>query len=242
MSSFKRKIIKSTNPTSKQPVHINDRAVGAMDDYIEGNTQAIIKELIAETKKQIEEEKNRVLSSLQEERERAIQSGYDEGYRTGKEKILAEVREELEQEFQHVHERYQEAALHLQQIHEETVQKQAQWVAENQDALLSFLVTAAESILHTQIDRGEFDAATIVSEAMDAIRDESHKVWARVHPATYQLLKDKNVSERNVEWVADPSMGMADVEIETNTEYVDARLSRKIEALRTLIKGMMKHD
>lgn len=242
MSSYNKKIIKSMEASNQQPVHINDRAVGTKEEYIQETVQSIIDQLVKETKEEIETEKERILSSLHNEREEAIAKGYEEGYLLGKEKAKEELRIELEEEFQKASDAYQEANFHLQKTHEEMAEQKKRWMEENKIQVAAFIKQSVELLLKKKIEEEHFDISLILEEAFSSIRDENEKVWVRLNPATYQQLKSKNIFERNVEWICDPVLGKADVEIETTGEFIDGKVQSKLAEIKILIQGLVDHD
>ena len=242
MSSYNKRIIKGGTSSNQQPVHLNDRAVGTKEEYINETVKNIVDKMVFDAKNEIENEKERILNGLKQERETILTNAQEEGYTLGKEKAKDELREELNEEYEKARMVYEEANDHLKKVQEETQKKREQWMEESKEAIIELLVTSTETLLGKRVDSEDFDMENIIRQALLNIRNENEKIWIRIHPKTYALIKDKAIVEQHVEWLCDPILGLADVEIETKREFIDGKLESKINELKLLIREMVTEN
>ena len=83
----------------------------------------------------------------------------------------------------------------------------------------------------------------IFVEALQQIKYDTKKIYVRVHPKTEELLipyfQQHNLTR--VELLPDNTLEVADFVIETDREFIDAKIQSQISELKLYLRGVL-HD
>lgn len=242
MSSYKKRLVKNHETVSRPPVHVDDRASGPAAEYVRGSVEAEVERLTKLARETIEDETARILVQVEEDRKRSLDKGYSEGYEAGRDAVKVELMKELEAEFQKASDVYEQANLYKKEVYEEIDALRLRWMKEKRKELGRILSKAVEGILKVQVEEGKYDIVEILKEAMAEVESADGKIWVKVHPEVYGVLRKSSLFQHPFEWISDPRLEKCDVEIETPLQHIESRSTEKIKELRHLIEGVAEKD
>ncbi|WP_088362408.1 FliH/SctL family protein [Bacillus cereus] len=245
MSFSNKKIIKSVKQND-EAIHIDEHISSSQQAYIEKTSK---KKLDAYTE-ELEEYRMREIAKANADAEAIRTNAYTDGYSRAKEEALAEVREEVEitvrkewkEEFEKVKEQYLKANNYMISQEEKLENKKSEWISKNEEDIVEILMASVKKIIAREIHLEKDEVKNLVRETMKEVNDKSKTIWIRVNPEVKDKISKQEWNDRQIEWIADPSLSQLEVMIETETEWIDSTLKNKIENLKKIIEEWVKQN
>jgi flagellar biosynthesis/type III secretory pathway protein FliH len=103
-------------------------------------------------------------------------------------------------------------------------------------------MSAVKKIIAREIHLEKGEVKNLVRETMNEVNDKSKTIWIRVNPEVKNKIENQEWNDRQIEWIADPSLSHLDVMIETETEWIDSTLKNKIDNLKKIIEEWVKQN
>jgi flagellar assembly protein FliH len=167
----------------------------------------------------------------------ALDEGYRDGYRRGREDGLEAAAGEIFQAKQAVRERFERLAANVEgAVGELRASDRLQLVA-LEDELVEAAISIAEAILDRELALCASTGRDAVARALRLV-DASRPAVVRLHPEDLaQLTDDELVVGQDVSFVADPGVDRGGCLVESGSSRVDARLGAALDRARAALKG-----
>lgn len=235
MSSYKR-IPKSLVKKTDSVISINDRYQGEAFGYVKNVTD----EAMLQAKENIQAQEKEMLLELESKKEAMVEASYQAGFEKAKDEVRTEIQTEQEEYLLKAKTIYEDANLYYQRLITESEQLKLSFLTENKESILDVIVALSEKLMRQEFQAYPENLSNLFDQMLEQIPYESKKIFIRIHPKAKKQL-DIHVLDERIELLPDSTLAFYDFVVETDREFIDARIETIINQLKNLLRGVM-HD
>jgi flagellar biosynthesis/type III secretory pathway protein FliH len=193
----------------------------SLDTYLRLSRQRIQEEE-SKAKEEIEEKKKEWLESFQEQVKR-------EAIDLAKEEIMHEYEEKVKEATLF----YEEANKYKQNLYKETEKIKQEYIRHHEKEIIDLVLEVSKKLIEKQCEDKEV-LQQLLEKTLESVALEAKKLFVTVHPSTRKRLIDME-DDGLIQFYIDPSLNPIDFVVETDREFIDARLEEKLNVLRNQI-------
>lgn len=206
--------------------------IRAEAEKIRADAQAEADKLVADTKQQAKE----LLDKVHKE-------GYDAGYSEGRDKGIADGKEQIENDLKDI---VRQANDNAQKTIQDAKEQTSEYFIRAEDEIAKVVMMAIEKILPQHFLDAPQVILPVVREAIKHVRDQK-QIKVHVEPYSYDLILMARSEFQSmltdgtalIEVVSDEGLKPGDCVIETPNGSVDARLSTRLELMKSAIQSVL---
>lgn len=243
-------MMQSSNRIPKEHLQISQKMISvnnelmAPDDLFE---KTVVQKQIEESKQRIFEEEAEARRAIEENEarifEEAKQAGYEEGMRIAVEKAKTELRQELQETFDHANSILAQCNDRLKTLIVETNELRNQYLVQKKDEVVDLIFSILKNVsLHAASqDPNVFEE--IYADGISQLEYSTRDLFIRVHPQNEAIIKQFYGEElpSRVHLLPDLSLGALDFILETDREFIDVTLENRLKRIEEGVRRIV-HD
>lgn len=237
MSSYKR-IPKGNIQIQKNPaIFVNGEVV---EDEMKLQ-QTTLQQMQEASLQRIREKEEKIMNVLEERKEEIMKQGYEDGKKIAMEEAEEKLRTELNELFLAANQVYEEANQYRKHMIEKTDKDRDIFVEEKREEVMDTIYYVIERILNQKVNPEEIQAELILEDMLKQIDYENKTLYVRVHPTTKKNIEEyfSDTFGDRVEWLVDLNLEPLDFVVETEREFIDGTMQKKLEVLKEELRGVL---
>ena len=227
----------------QKTISVNDELM-VTDDLFE---KTMIQKQIDESQKRISEHETQSMQEIEEKQnlifEEAKAKGYEEGLRQAVDEAKAELRAELQEEFDRANEVLMECNDRLARVIAETEGIRNHYMEKRKDEIVDLVMALVSHVATSAANMDPSVMEEVFKNSVEQIQYSTHDLFIRVHPSTEEVVL-KYYGEQlpsRVHIMPDLSLHPLDFIFETDRELIDATLQEKLKLIEDGVRGII-HD
>lgn len=236
MSSFKR-IPKNFVKKGDNTFSINDKYSKETGNF----KNTMVDEHMEESLKKIKEKEKMMLEDIEANKDALIEKAYSEGMQKAIEEVEIKNKAKYEEILDEAKSFYHKANEHFQTIIEESDKMKEHYLTEKKAEVIDFILYMVKKITNEELSIDEAKIETIYNQTLKEVSYETKKIYVRMHPDSRKFIMQINDEglDKRIEILSEPTLGRADVIIETEREVIDKTIDAQLDEVKELLRGAM---
>lgn len=234
MSSYNKRIIPGERARkSARSVSVNDQ----VSEETEIVAQTVVQKRVEEAMERIRKKEQIILKELEKRKNQVLQEGYETGKEMAVQEAYERLKAEMKEDEQHIQALYSQLEKERRDWEERKKIEMNQEFARKREEICRMAIMISEELIHQQLKTDNESLQVYFEETLKRIEGASKYVYVRMHPLTYEKLKERGyvLYHEKLQIVCDPSLGISDFVVETDRAYLDYSIQTKIRKIEEWI-------